>query len=138
MIFSMKFVICEHFTNQTFKTTDCTWIYSPNANLLWNSWDGTFTRPSWPHGSSVQSIVYLTESSPPASQSPVTYSNNSPIAAPGRRHSNISQGYFCVSVVSVFLALFYVMRWYVVLYGVIQQCVKNIGIYSNIQIFNGK
>ena len=38
-------MICEHFTNQTFKTTECTWVYSPNANLLWKrkkSWDGTF------------------------------------------------------------------------------------------------
>ena len=42
---SMNMVICEHFTNQTFKTTESTWIYSPNANLLWkkkNSWDCTF------------------------------------------------------------------------------------------------
>ena len=35
MIFSVNFVICEYFTKQTFKTTECTWIYSPNANLLW-------------------------------------------------------------------------------------------------------
>ena len=34
VIFSLNFVICEHFTNQTFKTTGCKWIYSPNANFL--------------------------------------------------------------------------------------------------------
>ena len=35
MIFSVNFVICKPFTNQTFKTTEFTQIYSPNANLLW-------------------------------------------------------------------------------------------------------
>ena len=34
VIFSVKFVICEYFTKQTFKTTEFTWIYSPNKNLL--------------------------------------------------------------------------------------------------------
>ena len=35
VIFSVNFVTYEPFTNQTFKTTECTWIYLPNANLLW-------------------------------------------------------------------------------------------------------
>ena len=42
--------MCEHFTKQTFKTTDCTWIYKNKCTLILterNSWHGTLSSVFW-------------------------------------------------------------------------------------------